>query len=95
MWKIGIGSCTHRTYPNFTNFSLTIFPKPSVTATSNDHKMPVQSLESYLFERKLVNTSTIEILQNATIGIDVEHYLSRKVETPVILLYIRLLIEKR
>lgn len=39
--------------------------------------MPVQSLESYLFERKLVNTSSIEILQNATIGIDVEHYLSR------------------
>lgn len=39
--------------------------------------MPVQSLESYLFERKLVNTSTIEILQNATVGIDVEHYLSR------------------
>lgn len=39
--------------------------------------MPVKSLESYLFERKLVNTSSIEILQNATIGIDVEHYLSR------------------
>lgn len=39
--------------------------------------MPVKSLESYLFERKLVNTSSIEVLQNATIGIDVEHYLSR------------------
>lgn len=39
--------------------------------------MPIKSLESYLFERKLVNTSSIEILQNATIGIDVEHYLSR------------------
>lgn len=39
--------------------------------------MPIKSLESYLFERKLVNTSSIEILQNATVGIDVEHYLSR------------------
>lgn len=39
--------------------------------------MPIKSLESYLFERKLVNTSSIEILKNATIGIDVEHYLSR------------------
>lgn len=39
--------------------------------------MPIKSLESYLFERKLVNTSSIEVLQNATIGIDVEHYLSR------------------
>lgn len=40
-------------------------------------KMPIRSLESFLFERKLVNTSSIEILQDATIGIDVEHYLSR------------------
>lgn len=39
--------------------------------------MPIRSLESFLFERKLVNTSSIEVLQNATIGIDVEHYLSR------------------
>ncbi|GEQ66532.1 hypothetical protein JCM33374_g195 [Metschnikowia sp. JCM 33374] len=39
--------------------------------------MPIKSLESFLFENKLVNTSSIEILQNATIGIDVEHYLSR------------------
>ena len=39
--------------------------------------MPIKSLESYLFERKLVSTSSIQILQNATIGIDVEHYLSR------------------
>lgn len=39
--------------------------------------MPIKSLESYLFERKLVNTSSIEVLQNATVGIDVEHYLSR------------------
>lgn len=39
--------------------------------------MPVKSLESFLFERKLVSSSSIEILQNATIGIDVEHYLSR------------------
>ncbi|KAG7666027.1 uncharacterized protein J8A68_000457 [[Candida] subhashii] len=39
--------------------------------------MPIKSLESYLFERKLANTSSIEILQNATIGIDVDHYLSR------------------
>lgn len=39
--------------------------------------MPIKSLESYLFERKLVNTSSIDVLQNATVGIDVEHYLSR------------------
>lgn len=39
--------------------------------------MPIKSLESYLFERKLVSTGSIEILQNATIGIDAEHYLSR------------------
>lgn len=39
--------------------------------------MPIKSLESFLFERKLVNTSSIETLQNATVGIDVEHYLSR------------------
>lgn len=39
--------------------------------------MPIKSLESYLFERRLVSASSIEILQNATIGIDVEHYLSR------------------
>lgn len=39
--------------------------------------MPITSLESYLFERKLAHTSSIEILENAVIGIDVEHYLSR------------------
>ena len=39
--------------------------------------MPIRTLESYLFERKLANASSIEILQNATIGIDVDHYLSR------------------
>lgn len=41
------------------------------------NNMPIKSLESFLFERKLVNTSSIEILKNATVGIDVEHYLSR------------------
>ncbi|CAN3359855.1 post-transcriptional regulator Mkt1p [Diutina catenulata] len=39
--------------------------------------MPIKTLESYLFERKLANASSIEILQNATVGIDVDHYLSR------------------
>lgn len=39
--------------------------------------MPIKTLESYLFERKLANASSIEVLQNATIGIDVDHYLSR------------------
>ena len=39
--------------------------------------MPIKSLESFLFERKLVNTSSIELLQNASIGIDVDHYLNR------------------
>lgn len=39
--------------------------------------MPIKTLESYLFERKLANALSIEILQNATVGIDVDHYLSR------------------
>lgn len=39
--------------------------------------MPINSLESYLFERKLAGTGSIEILTNSVIGIDVEHYLSR------------------
>lgn len=39
--------------------------------------MPIKTLETFLFERKIVNSSSIEILQNAIIGIDVEHYLSR------------------
>lgn len=39
--------------------------------------MPINSLESFLFERKLVSVSPVEILQNATLGIDVEHYLGR------------------
>lgn len=39
--------------------------------------MPITSLESFLFERKLVSVSQVEILQNATLGIDVEHYLGR------------------
>lgn len=39
--------------------------------------MPIKSLESLLFESKLVHSSSISVLQNATIGIDVEHYLSR------------------
>lgn len=39
--------------------------------------MPIKSLESYLFERKLVSSCPIEILQNSTIGIDVDHYLYR------------------
>ncbi|KAG7195905.1 uncharacterized protein KQ657_002290 [Scheffersomyces spartinae] len=39
--------------------------------------MPITSLESFLFERKLVSSCPIEILQNSTIGIDVDHYLYR------------------
>lgn len=39
--------------------------------------MPINSLESFLFERKLVSVSPVEILQNSTLGIDVEHYLGR------------------
>lgn len=39
--------------------------------------MPIKSLESFLFERKLVSTLSIDLLRNATVGIDVEHYLSR------------------
>ncbi|RLV96171.1 Protein MKT1 [Spathaspora sp. JA1] len=39
--------------------------------------MPIKTLESYLFERKLAQTSSIEILKHSVIGIDVEHYLSR------------------
>ncbi|CAR24965.1 Mkt1p [Lachancea thermotolerans CBS 6340] len=39
--------------------------------------MPVKSLESFLFERGLVGTYPIESLKNATLGIDVDHYVSR------------------
>ncbi|CCE62446.1 hypothetical protein TPHA_0C02930 [Tetrapisispora phaffii CBS 4417] len=39
--------------------------------------MPIKTLESYLFERGLVGSYPIDILKNATIGIDVNHYLSR------------------
>ncbi|KAI5955226.1 hypothetical protein KGF54_001787 [Candida jiufengensis] len=39
--------------------------------------MPIKSLEPFLFERKLAYSSTIDTLTNATIGIDVEHYLNR------------------
>lgn len=39
--------------------------------------MPIKTLELYLFERKLANALSIEILLNATVGIDVDHYLSR------------------
>lgn len=39
--------------------------------------MPINSLESFLFERKLVSVSPVELLQNSTLGIDVEHYLGR------------------
>ncbi|KAL6451845.1 MKT1 Post-transcriptional regulator MKT1 [Candida maltosa Xu316] len=39
--------------------------------------MPINSLESLLFERKQAHLGSIEILSNAVIGIDVEHYLSR------------------
>lgn len=39
--------------------------------------MPIKSLESYLFERGLVGSYPIESLKNATLGIDVNHYVSR------------------
>ncbi|AQZ10453.1 MKT1 (YNL085W) [Zygosaccharomyces parabailii] len=39
--------------------------------------MPIKSLESYLFERGLVGSYPIEALKNATLGIDVNHYISR------------------
>ncbi|SCV05481.1 LANO_0H08438g1_1 [Lachancea nothofagi CBS 11611] len=39
--------------------------------------MPIKSLESFLFERGLVGTYPIESLKNATLGIDVDHYVSR------------------
>lgn len=39
--------------------------------------MPIKSLESYLFERKLAYTSSLDILSNSVIGIDTEYYLSR------------------
>ncbi|CAK9441239.1 uncharacterized protein LODBEIA_P51080 [Lodderomyces beijingensis] len=39
--------------------------------------MPIKSLESYFFQRKQVFQAPIEILANATIGIDLEYYLSR------------------
>ncbi|CCF60245.1 hypothetical protein KAFR_0J01810 [Kazachstania africana CBS 2517] len=39
--------------------------------------MPIKSLELYLFERGLVGTYPIEALKNTTLGIDVNHYVSR------------------
>ncbi|KAG5418695.1 hypothetical protein I9W82_003413 [Candida metapsilosis] len=39
--------------------------------------MPIKSLESYLFERKLAYASSLDILSNAVLGIDTEYYLSR------------------
>ncbi|CEP62107.1 Mkt1p LALA0_S04e07954g [Lachancea lanzarotensis] len=39
--------------------------------------MPIKSLESFLFERGLVGSYPIESLKNATLGIDVDHYVSR------------------
>lgn len=43
--------------------------------------MPIKSLESYLFERSLVGSYSIESLTNATLGIDVNHYVSRLLTT--------------
>lgn len=39
--------------------------------------MPIKSLELYLFERGLVGSYPIESLRNTTLGIDVNHYISR------------------
>lgn len=39
--------------------------------------MPINSLEQFLFERGLVGTHPIESLKNTTLGIDVNHYVSR------------------
>lgn len=39
--------------------------------------MPVKSLESFLFERGLVGSGPIDSLRNSTLGIDVDHYVSR------------------
>ncbi|QPG72861.1 hypothetical protein FOA43_000163 [Brettanomyces nanus] len=39
--------------------------------------MPIKSLEPYLFELKTVSNCPLDVLRNAVVGIDVEHYLSR------------------
>ena len=39
--------------------------------------MPIKTLEPYLFERKQVFQALIDILANATLGIDVEYYLNK------------------
>ncbi|CCD23435.1 Mkt1p NDAI_0B04010 [Naumovozyma dairenensis CBS 421] len=39
--------------------------------------MPIKSLETYLFERGLVGAYPIESLKNSTLGIDINHYVSR------------------
>ena len=39
--------------------------------------MPINSLEQFLFERGLVGTHPIETLKGTTLGIDVNHYVSR------------------
>lgn len=39
--------------------------------------MPIKTLEPYLFELKTVTNFPLEVLKNAVIGVDVEHYLAR------------------
>ncbi|ANZ77332.1 BA75_04716T0 [Komagataella pastoris] len=39
--------------------------------------MPINTLESHLFDNHSVNTYPFDVLKNATVGIDVEHYISR------------------
>ncbi|KAH3665941.1 hypothetical protein OGAPHI_004130 [Ogataea philodendri] len=39
--------------------------------------MPIKSLEPYLFDLKTVTNYPLDVLKNATIGIEAEHYLSR------------------
>ncbi|CCK70425.1 Mkt1p KNAG_0E01630 [Huiozyma naganishii CBS 8797] len=43
--------------------------------------MPIQSLELFLFERGLVGSYPIDSLKNTTLGIDVNHYVSRLLTT--------------
>lgn len=43
--------------------------------------MPINSLEQFLFERGLVGTHPIETLKDTTLGIDVNHYVSRLISS--------------
>lgn len=51
--------------------------KKIIFNSKQSRAMAIKSLESFLFERGLVGSYAIEALNNCTLGIDVNHYVSR------------------